>query len=183
MADRESDHAPVQVYLFKTTVLDGETATQRAWDRDIRRAARAAANGHGADAQDYAQEARLRVLLANRSMPDAPTPYVRAVISNTLKSVRRANAKAFSSNSSMSEAINDNIPQPTPDNVDDRISSLMAWMGSLPSSLQQVYRHLYGDGLSQREAARLMKLSQPRVAQLHRQLVSRARKYLTHLAA
>src|SRR5579862_4063735 len=58
------------------------------WDADIRRAARAAANRFQLDeshADDFAQEARIRLLNAVRRQPSLPEKYLRKVISNAIQ--------------------------------------------------------------------------------------------------
>ena len=52
-----------------------------------------------------------------------------------------------------------------------------------PSQLQTVFYMLYCEELSQREAAVRLGVSQPRVAALHRQLLTRAELGLRDLAA
>jgi RNA polymerase sigma factor (sigma-70 family) len=182
MADHH-DHGPEWAHMLPVTPRDGETNIQTFWNLDIKRAALAAARGNHADAEDYAQQARLRVMMANRAMPDAPISYIRVVVSNTMKSARRPGAHRFSANSALAEQVDENLPAASSDDNEDRNTAVADWTGTLPASLLQIYRHLYVEERSQRETAGLMKMSQPRVAQLHRQLIERGRNELTHLAA
>jgi len=177
MADHH-DHCPV-AYV---SPFDGETNIQNSWNDDIKRAAFAAANGNYADAQDYAQEARLRLMNANRSMPDASEPYIRVVISNSMKSARRSNACRFSTASPMADPVDD-LPAAATDDIENRISAVTVWTMGLPAPLERIYRLLYVEERSQRETAALMKISQPRVAQLHRRLIELGRTQLVELAA
>lgn len=180
MANREPDLCSGANAPFRTPF--DEQAFLQAWDKDIKRAARAAAKGDNAAAEDFAQDARVRVLLACRVLPDAPTPYIRTVIANTLRTAHRREARSFSTRSPLAEKIDDNLAASVHDPVDEYASAVLPSVGHLPLRLREVYRHLYADELSQREAARLMYVSQPRVAQLHRQLLGLVRREIAHLA-
>lgn len=57
------------------------------------------------------------------------------------------------------------------------------WVHQLPGNLRRIYEALYVKGNTLREAAALMGLSHPRVAQLHQQLLARGQRELNHLAA
>jgi RNA polymerase sigma factor (sigma-70 family) len=59
----------------------------------------------------------------------------------------------------------------------DRISS---WTESLPETLKKLYLLLYHVELPQSAAARLLGVSQPRVSQLHRQILTLGRRQLTN---
>jgi RNA polymerase sigma factor (sigma-70 family) len=179
----QSDHGPEWACASALPNNCGETSFQIKWDADIRRAALAAARGDSVDADDLAQEVRMRITAAIRTLPGAPTPYIRKVISNTLKSARRRDAHAFTVKSPMAEPVDDDFAAAIVEPDDGRDVIVAAWVGSLPSPMRRIYQHLYAEDLSQREAARLMNLSQPRVAQLHRQLLERGRQQLTRLAA
>ena len=73
---------------------------------------------------------------------------------------------------------------PRPDDNDPWIRDAVArWVNGLSKSLQKLYELIYVKGYTQREAASLMGISQPRVTQLHRQLLQRGRQELAHLAA
>lgn len=56
---------------------------------------------------------------------------------------------------------------------DDAISRLSQWITTLPAHLQELYELVYVRGYSQRAAAVVMHVSQPRIAQLHRALLRR----------
>lgn len=164
-------------------VLLDEVALLRSWDRDIKRAARAAGNGGGGDEEDLAQQARVRLFMASRAFPNAPAPYIRAVIANAMRSALRNEFRRFSTRSSFAEELDDGLPAPADEPVDERAGVVSAWAARLPIRLREVYRHLYTEERSQREVARLMGVSQPRVAQLHRQLIELGREELAHLLA
>lgn len=160
-----------------------ESAFLSAWDDDIGRAARAAADGDRVYEQDLAQVARMRLLVANRALPNAPTPYVRTVIANAVRSEIRRNRRNFGARSPMAQELKEDLEVPASDQEHASAAAVAAWTTRLPARLRDVYRHLYVEERSQREAARLMNVSQPRIAQLHRQLLQRAREDLAHLAA
>jgi DNA-directed RNA polymerase specialized sigma24 family protein len=82
----------------------------------------------------------------------------------------------------LAEKLEDNGPRP--DDNDPWIRDTIArWVNGLPKSLQKLYELIYVKECTQREAASLMRVSQPRIAQLHRQLLQRGRQELAHLAA
>jgi RNA polymerase sigma factor (sigma-70 family) len=160
-----------------------ETALLRAWDPDIKRAARAAWTPGVLDREDLAQQVRLRVLTGHRSHPSAGEPYIRTIISNTLRTARRRESRALSTRSPLACKLTEGMIATHDDPVNERVAVVSAWAVGLPSRLAMVYQHLYVDGRSQRDAARLMGVSQPRIAQLHSQLVARGRHDLERLAA
>jgi len=55
------------------------------------------------------------------------------------------------------------------------------WTKNISKRLRIVYRGLYRLGMSQRRLARRMRVSQPRVAQLHAELLRAGRRGLAHL--
>ena len=63
------------------------------------------------------------------------------------------------------------------------ILRIRRWLETLPLSLRNLFALIYRNGLSQRDAARILQVSQPRVAQLHTELLRRGREALAELAA
>jgi RNA polymerase sigma factor (sigma-70 family) len=179
MADREP--APCPNGAKALPPLD-EAAFIRAWDGDVKRAARAAANGD-TDEDDLAQQSRLRLLVANRALPNVPKAYHRALIANTLRSALRREERSFSARSPMAQELSEDFAAPAENSGDVPTAVVAAWTTRLPERLRNVYRHLYAEERSQRETAQLMRVSQPRVAQLNRQLLECGRDELAHLAA
>jgi RNA polymerase sigma factor (sigma-70 family) len=53
---------------------------------------------------------------------------------------------------------------------------------ALPNALKQVFRLLYAEGLSQREAASRLNISQPRIAKLHAHLQKEVKERLINAA-
>lgn len=182
MADRV-DYTREGVYISVSLLPGSETQHQIDWNGDIERASRKFANGNRADADDLAQEARVRVMKTFRAKPDAPVPYIRTVISNAVKSARHKQVTGFTSNSVLSDEVIKNTPVPVSDVGEEQDRKVAAWIKTLPMPMQDVYYHLYSENLSQRETARLLNLSQPRVSQLHNQILKRGREELKRLAA
>jgi DNA-directed RNA polymerase specialized sigma subunit len=83
----------------------------------------------------------------------------------------------------MAQDLDDDLEAPAAQTQEVATGAVETWITHLPLRLRDIYQHLYADERSQREAAHLMRLSQPRVAQLHRQLLKRGREELAHLAA
>jgi DNA-directed RNA polymerase specialized sigma24 family protein len=59
------------------------------------------------------------------------------------------------------------------------ILSVRRWITRLPGSLRRIFDFIYVLGFTHRETAASMGLSQPRVAELHQQLIQRGRAELT----
>lgn len=151
------------------------------WDRDIKRAARAAGKGRAGDDHDLAQDARIRVLVAARSFPNAPAPYVRAVIANTMRSALRYEFRRFSSQSRLADEVSEELPAGDTQSCEESVSAVTSWVAGLPHRLRDIYRYLYVEERSQREVAKLLRLTQPRIAQLHRSLLALGREQLADL--
>ena len=167
---------------FALSVTD-ETVFLLSWDNDIKRAARASALGSLAEAADLAQLVRMRLLVVHRGFPEAPDHYLRAVITNVLRSARRKAARSFTANSPLALPVTERLQLVGGHVVATTEPDIALWVSRLPRRLQELFRHVYADGRSQREVARIMGLSQPRVAQLHRQLLQRGRTDFAELAA
>lgn len=167
------------------STLDAEREALDGWDDDIVRAARASARkrGLGADhalADDVAQEVRLAVALAVRKRGVNDERYLRRVISNTTKNAARQSQ--VMANEVPDEALEELPADFEPVDV-FAARRVRGWIGDQPPQLQAVFRLLYCDDLSQREAATRLGVSQPRVAKLHRQLLERGEADLQDLAA
>jgi len=164
---------------------DIETHAVMHWDDDIVRAAGASARRRGlaADhpvAEDAAQEARLSVaLVARRGIQGEG--YLRRVISNSVRNAARQTLVV--SNETTADALD------ALDDDEERQRDLLAearvgeWIAGQSAQVQAVFELLYREDLSQREAAKRLGISQPRVAKLHRELLARGRDELRALAA
>ncbi len=74
----------------------------------------------------------------------------------------------------------DTVAEPTDPFV---VTRIRAWVKSLREPLQRIYDLIYHQEFSQREAAHILGVSQPRVAQLHAELLDRGRAALSVLMA
>jgi RNA polymerase sigma factor (sigma-70 family) len=164
---------------------DADIALLAWWDDDIERAA-----AHGArllggdldDAQDLAQEARLRLLRAASLTPGAPVGYLRRVVRNAVLSGVRRERRAVTNRSPRGQALDFRMEAPS-NSPDDRINLVAEWVAALPGRLRIIYDLLYEQGLTQRQSGAILGISQPRVAQLHQSLLQRGRRELANLAA
>lgn len=149
----------------------------RTWDRDICRASDTAAkriNGTREDAEDFAQETRIRLARVASKPGAGVARYIRKVIANAVKTAAgRVDTTRF-------DDLDERIEAPQ---QDERIAEVGAWVTTLPPQLQAIYRYIYVEGLTQREIAQQMGVSQPRIAQLHHQLLTLGQTDLRHLAA
>ncbi len=163
-----------------------EIASLKRWDTYIRRTAHLASlnlEAFHVDEDDLAQEIRIRLVRAlcigGGRLPDA---YVRRVIRNATRTALRDSRAAVSNGLAHRMPVED-LPAPQ-DFRDSQIEGLVRlWVVVLPVHLQRLYKMLYVGGLTQREAATILGVTQPRVAQLHRDLLTRARENLQHLVA
>lgn len=158
-----------------------EQQVLKSWDQDIERAAARWAGGLAAvmDARDLAQEARLRLLVVTRAQPTVAVPYLRKVVKNaSLAAALRYRARFDQ------DPLTEDLPAPMVE-ADDFyvIEAVSQWVDGLPRRLQAIYRALYREGRTQREAASILGVSQPRVAQLHRALLERGRRELAQFRA
>lgn len=65
----------------------------------------------------------------------------------------------------------------------ERREAVRSWIAGCPERLQQIFDLLYERGLTQREAAEIMQVSQPRVSQYHQRLIMQGRMTLGALLA
>jgi len=158
------------------------------WDPFIKHAARGAAfhlGGGQPEADDFAQETRIRVLQAFRRRRHLPPRYFHLIIENTVRSGIRRERRAFGFRSPKAVALDDNLVDPQSflnGTASDRMI-VRAWVAGLPERLKTIYELIYEQGHTQREAAAILEISQPRVAQLHRDLLEEGKRGLAHLAA
>lgn len=161
-----------------------EDQVLRTWERDIVRAAQFRARNRGLDentADEFAQAARLRVWGTFRKFGMAPSPaYLRKVIANAVRTPLSSDPTlAGASEIGESDFVDTSLQQSDPLVID----GVHAWLRTLPLPLQRVYHLLFVKEYSQREAALILRVSQPRVAQWHRALLERGRQDLHPFAA
>lgn len=157
------------------------------WNPIIERAASRTACGLGgsqSDADDLAQEARIRVFLTLRRRPELPSCYLYKIIRNCMRSGFRRQTGAFGFQSPLIVPIEEDIVDAHAFLNDDVFARLRvnAWVATLPYRLKVIYELIYEQFHTQREAAAILKISQPRVAQLHGELLEEGRRELTDLA-
>jgi RNA polymerase sigma factor (sigma-70 family) len=170
--------------FIETASPTSERIDADALETYIRKASRAFMTGTGADADDFAQEARLRVFLAHRGRENRSQPYLKLTAKNAMRDYygdetryqqhyfyRAEKELEFSDGTSEGSFANEVVRRITVRN----------WVDHLPPILQTVYQLIYESGYTQREAAVILKLSQPRVAQLHSELLGLGRRDLNDL--
>jgi RNA polymerase sigma factor (sigma-70 family) len=147
------------------------------WEQDVQRASKRMAvrvRGCHTDGEDFAQEARIRLLIAHRKRGFMQQGYVRRVIRNAVVSAARPSIRREQrhANDVDIETIEDSAEGDNRTGPRDLVVKLVA---QLPRRLRRVYELLYVKELSQREAAAKLRVTQPRVAQLHREFLEHAR--------
>jgi RNA polymerase sigma factor (sigma-70 family) len=176
---------PLDATEFHTPTEEECTEALLAWDADVRRSARAAAAKFHLDesyADDFAQEARIRLFNTLRRRPMVQTAYLRRVISNAVQSAVSA-TRRWSDHDPIDETTDDLQADPENSNTNDplEIAAVNKFIDGLPVSLRSVYKLLYEEGRTQQEAASQVGVAQPRIAQLHKELLSRAQGDLNYL--
>jgi RNA polymerase sigma factor (sigma-70 family) len=157
------------------------------WDDDIGRAARSASARWGLGpmrADDLAQEARLRVLRVIRRGGPTEEPYLRSVIADAVRKAARKEARAMALLSTDNAGTDQetDAPDPSP-GIDPSAVDVARWLRSLPRKLQALFDLIYARDITQRDISLSLGISQPRVAQLHRQLLQGGRAELAHVMA
>jgi RNA polymerase sigma factor (sigma-70 family) len=158
-----------------------ESALLKDWDRDILFAARAAARRFQSavvDADDFAQVARIHLLLAARRHRVVSPRYIRRVIKNAILSAIRREVRHRDATPGTRLDLTDELPAPSPA-LPDKAARVIAWVTALPDRLRLTYDALYVARLSQRDAAGQLGVSQPRVAQLHAAVLAHGRRAIT----
>ena len=172
---------------------DNSTSEQllERWDADIHRASEAAVRSFQTrvvDRDDFAQDARLRVLHSYKSDPGRSEAFIRTVIKNSTRNSARSETPYLEKTDlvedleNIEETANVGAFQTT--EIDHfAVAAVRRFVSTLPQNLQAVYKFIFQDELTQRDAARRIGVSQPRVAELKRELLRRGKKELTRLAA
>jgi RNA polymerase sigma factor (sigma-70 family) len=155
------------------------------WDSDIKRAARRAAGARGLGydaAQEFAQAARIALARIAVNADELGTFYVRRVIQNAVRDSVRRDRRMFGLAASLDAAAAAAV-DPATEERSNLIDWIADWVSLLPRRLNHLYNLLYVQGYTQREAAPLLGVSQPRVTQLHQELLRRGRAALIERAA
>lgn len=151
------------------------------WNKDIRRAADRAAWSFGtrsAEACDFAQEARISLLRAHSRHPGMSEAFARTVIANSMVNTARSektlleHTAVVGAEAELAELAD--RPQDSTfssDHTQAVQTAVRKLISTLPSRLRKVYTLLYEEGFTQREAAKRLGISQPRIAELNTQLL------------
>ncbi|MBA2670414.1 MAG: sigma-70 family RNA polymerase sigma factor [Gemmatimonadetes bacterium] len=186
---RSREHALARPNPLYPTFTASQCAIEsllKIWDEDIVRAARsvvARERSLSDDAADEcAQAARVALArIAHRADKVGPS-YLRRVIQNAVRDEARRERRTYGG-IPMDKTTAEVAAEAAAEDPDDAISRVIQWTAALPDRLQEVYDLLYVRGYSQRAAAAVMNVSQPRVAQLHRDLLARGKAELSLWAA
>ena len=157
------------------------------FDPLIKRVARRASyyvNGTDGAAGDLAQDIRCHLVDVFRNDPVSDVAFVRKVVTNAIRSRIRSERRRLQLGSANAYELDERLPElrgQTPDVA--RKLTVSMWLSTLPARLRTVFDVLYRGGYTQREASTALNISQPRIAQLHRELLERGRMELSTLAA
>jgi RNA polymerase sigma factor (sigma-70 family) len=176
---------PSSVYPTDDTSPIDEAALLLAWDHDICRAASAGARrlrSAVVDADDLAQVARIQLLCAVRRHRITSVRYIRRLIRNAILSALRHEVRRRDADLARRGDLPESLsgPEPEPPDVAARVTT---WVAALPDRLRFTYEALYVRELTQRDAARGLRISQPRVAQFHAAILKHGRRAFVTVAA
>jgi DNA-directed RNA polymerase specialized sigma24 family protein len=136
---------------------------------------------------DLAQDARVRLALVASTQGELPDAHARQLIDSAIADALRTARRRFGPTSPGRRSLDRADFALADDAANDRdlfaITRIRAWSRALPPSLARVYRSLYVEGLSHREAARTLGVTHQRVAALNVELIARARRELALRAA
>jgi len=173
---------------FTFTASHGDVESLvRMWDRDIVRAARtvvARDRSLSVDAAEECAQAARQALARIAHRADEVGPfYLRRVIQNAVRDAARRERRTYGRSSPLDKTAAEVAIEASAEDPDDAISRVIEWTARLPDRFQKLYDLLYVRRWSQRAAAAAMGVSQPRIAQLHRELLARGKAELKPLAA
>jgi RNA polymerase sigma factor (sigma-70 family) len=136
---------------------------------------------------EIAQEARARVVAIARRGGPCDEPYIRTVVANATRRAAQREAQSLKQLPVAGDATEDE-PSDALDVWSSATASLTReavteWLRDLAARFQAVYDLIYVQEHTQREAAAIIGISQPRVAQLHRALLRRGRIDLARFVA
>jgi RNA polymerase sigma factor (sigma-70 family) len=144
--------------------------TLRAWDSHIKKIARAVAWSIGGsldDAEDFAQAARISLWRSIRDGLPSGEAYRKRVIPNAVVDAARRERSGFRSLSISRGDLDETQIGSHDDSLPLQVGD---WVATLPHGLKNIYELLYVQGYTQREAAQRLRVTQPRIAQLHAEL-------------
>ncbi|NUP56534.1 MAG: sigma-70 family RNA polymerase sigma factor [Gemmatimonadaceae bacterium] len=173
-------------FTFTASESDIESLV-RSWNEDIVRAARTfvARDRSLSDeaAEECAQAARLALARVAHRADEVGAFYLRRVIQNAVRDAARRERRIYGRSSPLDKASINVAAEVSDELPEDAVSRVAEWAAKLPGRLKQIYDLLYLRGWTQRAAAAEMGVSQPRIAQLHRELLTRGKAELQPLAA
>jgi RNA polymerase sigma factor (sigma-70 family) len=169
----------------KADTPDSAAAFISRWEVDLRNTARARVLSFRLPADygaDLKQEARLSLLGAFRRYPEPSEQLIRTVLGHSVlkASVRESRRYGRKDPIEAAEEMADDSQRESYEPV--LIQRLRDAIQALPSSLQQIFGLLYVEGISQRDAASRLGISQPRVSKLHKEFKARLKTILTNAA-
>ncbi len=170
------------------TLTEPEAELLARWQGDAERSALAHLRRSGISpetdlAADLAQEALLRLLVVARRGQAHSERYIRRVLANAVK--RGAARMLSGTDLDVGDEMLDAIHEPPADEDRDVLADarIRTWVADLRPALQRTYFNVYVLGTTQRAAAVDLGVTQPRVAQLHAQLLTLGHEELRSLAA
>jgi RNA polymerase sigma factor (sigma-70 family) len=161
-------------------------STFQQFDTLITRSARRASyyiTGSSSLAEDLAQDVRLHLWRALEAGLVQESAVIRRLITNAIRDrIRFERTRIQLTSSGMSELDDRNPALLLDASYRPEILTVARWVASLPGRLRAVFELIYGSGYTQREVSSVLGLSQPRITQLHQELLQRGRLDLSALA-
>jgi RNA polymerase sigma factor (sigma-70 family) len=136
-------------------------------------------------AEDLAQDVRFHLLRALEAHHIEESAVIRRLITNALRDRIRFERCRIQLASTNTSELDDRNPmlKLSDSSCRPEVLSVAKWVSSLPRRLRAVFELIYRSGYTQREASSVLGLSQPRITQLHQELLQRGRLDLSALAA
>jgi RNA polymerase sigma factor (sigma-70 family) len=142
----------------------------------VRRAANGASwFGNKIEALDFAQEARLEIAQIPAAVATPDPKYIHRVITNAIYQYARSEHRGMKLLSPGRGRWADHNPGT---DGDQRRAMVRAWVSTLPPRLREIYHLVYECRADQRSVAAALRLTQPRISKLNRELVERGRREL-----
>lgn len=134
-------------------------------------------------ADDLAQDVRCHLVASIRRNPVTDAAFVRKTITNSIRSRIRSERRRIQLGSFATCELDEKFGELQVRASENAVVlSISQWLATLPERLRATFYAVYLHGYTQREAGRVLKISQPRMSQLHRELLDRGRRDLLPLA-
>jgi RNA polymerase sigma factor (sigma-70 family) len=177
---------PVPVLCDSSPTSPPVTDVLSTWEKDIQAAARSwsrSAGGTSLDADDLAQESRLKLFLAASRPEGIPPKAVRKLIRNAMSNAIRDARRGGKFQQFPVDPDGRELEPASPKVEDAGVEDVRVRLRDLPVPLRVIYNAIYVQGRTGGGIAAVLGVSAARVSQLHAELKSKMSHKLRYLAA